>query len=388
MLLNGVRVVHTVPTMAVPSSGYSYVVARLSQELNLAGTVSKVATVGSVAAGSFGGEIIGFRPGPLPRRLFGSTQLRKWLVSEAASSKFDVVHSHSLWAMTSVYPEEVRRKTGRPFVLSPHGSLSHAAFTSGSWLKSPFWRFLQRPVAAHAACLHATALSELEDIRSMGLLAPVAVIPNGVDVPSWRPLTKGQRRKVLFLGRIHPIKQPERLIAAWARLEPRFSDWDLDIAGADHDSPGYAKRMKDLARGLGLKRVRFVGELTGDGKWEAYRTADLYVLPSKSENFGVTVAEALAAGTPVVVTKGAPWSELDPHGAGWWIDDDVDSIHRAMAFAMELPRARLAEMGAAGHDWVSTTFGWPSIADQFAELYRWVALGCPVDSLPASVRVT
>jgi glycosyltransferase involved in cell wall biosynthesis len=379
-------IVHTVPSMAVASSGYSYVVARLSDELVRNGFASSVATVGSVDTSVFRSGVRGFPPGPGPARLFSSAELRRWLLASARSGECGLIHAHSLWAMPSIYPSGVRRRTGCPFVLSPHGTLAPAAFSSGSWLKTPFWQLLQRPALGRAACLHATADAEYRDIRSKGISSPVAVIPNGVDIPEWVPTRDLPRRTVLFLSRVHPIKQPERLLAAWSRLESRFSDWDLEIAGADYDSPGYLARMKQLAHRLGLGRVRFLGEVVGGRKWDAFRGADLYVLPSKAENFGVTIAEALAAGTPVVATKGAPWAELPLHGAGWWIEDDVESVAQALESAMSLPRDQLRQMGRAGRTWVEGAFGWPAIASQFAQLYEWVLFGADPSAKPSFVR--
>jgi glycosyltransferase involved in cell wall biosynthesis len=373
--------------MAVASSGYSYVVARLSDELVQNGHSSSVATVGSIDAGAFRSGVQGFTPGPGPARLFASAELRRWLLASARSGKHGLIHAHSLWAMTSVYPSEVHRRTGCPFVLSPHGTLAPAAFASGSWLKAPFWHLLQRRALLRATCLHATADAEYRDIRAKGILSPVAVIPNGVDIPEWIPSDDRPRRTVLFLSRVHPIKQPERLLEAWSRLESRFGDWDLEIAGADYDSPGYLARMKQFANRLGLSRVRFLGEVVGERKWGAFRAADLYVLPSKAENFGVTVAEALASGTPAVATKGAPWQELPLRGAGWWIEDDVDSLTRTLESAMSLPRIELEQMGRAGRAWVEEAFSWPSIAAQFAQLYQWVLSGADASARPPFVRI-
>ena len=158
------------------------------------------------------------------------------------------------------------------------------------------------------------------------------------------------------------------------------------MAGLDYDSPGYLEAMRQLATTLRLPRVRFVGELTGKAKLDAYRSADLYVLPTKSENFGITVAEALAAGTPVVVTQGAPWAGLAEHGAGWWIEQGVTPLAIAMEDAMGRSRHELERMGARGRDWVARDFDWSRIATDMAAYYRWVCSGLRADDRPAFVR--
>ena len=113
-----------------------------------------------------------------------------------------------------------------------------------------------------------------------------------------------RRRQLFFLGRIHPIKGINNLLRAWQVVEHRFPDWDLLIVGPDN--AGYMDEMQALAAHLRLERVAFGGPLYGEEKLRAYQAASLFVLPTHSENFGMTVAEALAAGTPAIVTQGAP----------------------------------------------------------------------------------
>jgi glycosyltransferase involved in cell wall biosynthesis len=187
---------------------------------------------------------------------------------------------------------------------------------------------------------------------------------------------------VLFLGRVHPKKGLDVLLNAWRAIEPRFKDWDLRIVGPDND--GYLHRMKQLAADLGLQRVRFDGPLHGDAKWEAYRAAALFVLPTHSENFGISVAEALAAGTPVIVTKGAPWPQLEAQGAGWWIELGTEALVPALERAIDLGVETLSGMGQAGRAWMIRDYSWSRIGRTMAEVYLWLLRG---GSPPASVRV-
>ena len=358
--------------MEAASSGYSYVVARLSDSLRRRGIWSSIATVGGISAFKEADDIRAFECSGVLGKFGRSSGLRRWLEGSVRSGEANMIHAHSLWTYSNLYAESVARLTGCPFIVSPHGTLSSAALNSGSPLKKPLWHLVQRRVLVNAACLHATADSELQDIRAQGLFGPVAVIPNGVDLPDWIPPVPRERRTVLFLGRVHPIKQPDVLLRAWSRLESLYPAWDLDVAGIDRDSPGHLDAMRSLARTLGLRRVRFLGEVVGESKWAAYRSADLYVLPSKSENFAITVAEALAAGTPAVVTTGAPWPTIEARGAGWWIDISTDSLTQALRVAMETPREQLARMGWVGRQWMESSFGWNGIAMRFEEMYRWV----------------
>ena len=124
-----------------------------------------------------------------------------------------------------------------------------------------------------------------------------------------------------------------------------------------------------------LKRVVFRGPLFGEEKLQAYREADLYVLPTHSENFGITVAEALAAGTPTIVTHGAPWAGLAEHGAGWWIDVGVEPLVACLEKALSTSPQCLGEMGKAGHEWMKRDFSWERISAQFLVTYRWMLTG-------------
>jgi glycosyltransferase involved in cell wall biosynthesis len=138
-----------------------------------------------------------------------------------------------------------------------------------------------------------------------------------------------------------------------------------------------------LAMALGLTRVYVEGPIYGDAKTTAYEDADVFVLSTLNENFGLTVAEALAAGTPVISTKGAPWSGLENEGCGWWIDHGVEPLAAAMARAMVLPREVLKAMGKNGREWMARDFSWDRVAHDMLDVYLWLAGS--VDP-PGSVR--
>ena len=304
-----------------------------------------------------------------------SVDLQVYVVGSKAASDLgeaNMIDAHSLWTDFNLYAESVARLTGCPFIVSPHGTLASAALNSGSPLKKPLWHPVQRRVLVNAACMHATADSELQDIRAQRLFGPVEVIPNGVDLPDWIPPCRASE------GHNQPVHEsrpsPDVLLRAWPRLESLHPAWDLDVAGIDRNSPGHLDAMRSLARTLEIRRGRFLGEVVGDSKWAAYRSADLYVLPTKSEIFAITVAEALAAGTLAVVTTGAPWPTIEARGAGWWIDISTDSLTQALRVAMEAPREQLARMGWLGRQWMESSFGWNGIAMRFEEMYRWVLM--------------
>jgi glycosyltransferase involved in cell wall biosynthesis len=210
------------------------------------------------------------------------------------------------------------------------------------------------------------------------LRQPIAVIPNGIDLPdlaSTMPPTDREGRTVLFLSRIHPKKGIPVLLRAWRRLEPRFADWELVVAGPDER--GHLAEVQQLARGLDLARVAFAGPVHGEAKQSLYRRADLLVLPTHSENFGMVIAEALAFGVPVVTTTGTPWQELERRGCGWWIELSEANLAAALEAAMSLPQERRVAMGRRGRRWMEQSFPWSRVAAEMKSVYQWALGGGP-----------
>lgn len=369
-------IVHVVASVSAVSSGPSYTVVRLCESIAAAG---EQVTLATLDLGPAWPQPVFARAFPLGRggRLGRSPALKRWLDRQVRGRLADVVHSHGLWQMSAVYPGWAVRKGRARLVVSPRGSLSPWAMRHGSRAKRLFWPILQRPALRQAACFHATAEPEFEDIRRLGFRQPVALIPNGVDLPPGPP--GGGGRTVLFLGRLHPMKGVDVLIDAWRLVQDRFPAWRLVIAGDDMNpwtgSSGYGDALRRRVEASGAARVRFTGELRGPAKWHAYRTAALYVLPSHSENFGMTVAEALAAGVPVVTTRATPWRELEARGAGWWIDAGPASLAACLREALAADPSTLRRMGLRGRDWMAAEFSWADIGRRMARTYDWLRGG-------------
>jgi glycosyltransferase involved in cell wall biosynthesis len=284
--------------------------------------------------------------------------------------------------MPNVYPGWVARRFEIPYVVSPRGTLGDWPFRSGSKVKRLFWPLVQKPALAAVTGWHATSDAEYADIRRMGFREPVAVIPNGIDVPPRVPKEPRGPRTLLYLGRLHPKKGLDWLLSAWAAVERRFPEWRLRIVGPDER--GHLAELTAQARALGLKRVAFDGPVYGEERWRAYAEAEIVVLPTRHENFGLVVAEALAAGTPVITTHGAPWAGLARRGCGWWIEPGVEPLVGCLEDALACSPERLAEMGQAGRAWMETEFSWPTIGVRMAAVYRWLLGRGP---RPSDVRV-
>jgi glycosyltransferase involved in cell wall biosynthesis len=217
----------------------------------------------------------------------------------------------------------------------------------------------------------ATAEQEAETIRRVGLRQPIAIIPNGIQIPirKHRIVKASETRYALFLSRIHPVKGLLNLIAAWDRVRPK--GWRMIVAGPDEDSHRSEVEQAVIDAGLEQSFI-FLGPVKGNAKDELYRQADLFILPTLSENFGVVVAEALSYGIPVITTHNAPWEVLSRQDCGWWVESDIGSLANALRNATSISDLQRSEMGTRGRSFVKRELSWPKIAGQMIAVYDWI----------------
>jgi glycosyltransferase involved in cell wall biosynthesis len=331
----------------------------------------------SVAAGTGSHEVLVPLPLIGPARLAWSPGGERLARMTAA----DVVHQHGLWTAQSRITGVFRRR-GSATVVAPHGSLEPYARQRSALKKRMALAVFESANLRQASCLHATTEMELHTFRDFGLRRPVAIVPNGV-APEWLNARGDgarfmeqhglgdQTRVMLFLSRVDPIKGLPLLIEAIGANRDRLRDWCLVIAGPD--SHGHRLDIRQLVDRLGLAHVvRVIGPLYDAEKADAFAAAELFVLPTHSENFGLVVAEALASGVPVVTTHGAPWPALEADGCGWWVPCDSHSIGIALVDACRRTADALAAMGARGQALIAAKYTWPAITQQTLELYRWL----------------
>jgi len=382
-----ISVVHIVPSVARESSGPSYSVVSLCKSLIRNKLDVKLVALdwGTLPANL--NFIKTFKVGKI-LRLGRSPSLYKWIYRHVKLSRVDILHNHGMWQLNALYPGWIAKKIKVTLVTSPRGTFSRWAMKNGSSLKFLFWFFLQKPSLKCTTCFHATSESEYQDIRRLGFKQPVAIIPNGIDIPKLTEKKVGSLKTLLFLGRIHHVKGLELLLTAWQKTQSKFTDWQLIIVGSDngyYGKSGYLEELQNLSYQLNLQRVKFVGELNGKEKLQAYRDANLFILPSYSENFGVTVAEALSSGTPVITTKGAPWGELQSKGAGWWVDANIESLSNCMMDALHLSSSDLEGMGACGREWMKNEFSWDEVGEKMSSTYQWLCNDS--ESIPPWVKI-
>ncbi len=374
------RVVHCVGSLALRAGGPARTVTALTDGLMAEGDYSVVL----LSQCHSSDEVIVASPlSRVDRRIAVSGTslmlkagwpLRNLLRTAIREVRPSLLHSHGIWNPAHHYLANASRRLGVPLLIHPRGMLESWALGYRGWKKRLALRVYQRRNLETATLFFATAAQEAESIRQLGLKQPIAVIPNGVKIAmssSDEVLRKNVRqapRTALFLSRIHPKKGLLNLIEAWSRIRP--TDWCLQLAGPDEG--GHLSEVMRRIQMLGLDAsVDYVGEVEGDVKTALFENAELFILPSFSENFGVAVAEALAYGVPVITTHGTPWEGVIRNGCGWWVDPSVDPLTEALQMATNMNPVMLQAMGNKGQEYAQE-FNWSKISSQTVDVYRWV----------------
>ena len=367
------KVLVTVPSIWNESAGPSYTVPSLCGGLARSGVDVQLHVLDYVPEGSREYPVMAYPRHRFPNLQLGrSPEMLQGLKNEICRS--DIIHSNGIWMMPSVYPAIAKRGTKCKLVFCPRGGLSETALKR-SRLKKFLMGYLggQYMALRETDMFHAASMKELQEIRALGYKQPIALVPNGIDVPDvpHRPFSSSAR-KIAFFGRIHTTKAVDHLVAAWGNVAERFPDWSLEIAGPDC---GALPMLKSMISERGIPRVSFVGELLGVEKYRFLSSADLYVLPSLTENFGITIAEALACGTPVIASRGCPWERLSEKECGWWIDIGVEALTGQLETTLRLSPDVLKDMGENGKQWMASEFSWDGIAKKMLSAYNWLCNG-------------
>lgn len=301
--------------------------------------------------------------------------------------KFEIVHIHGIWDRLLHEIAALCRAAKVPYVVAPRGMLEPWSLKQ-KWLKKRVARFLyQDRDLKKAAALHATADSERDQFVKLGFKQYCIISPNGVNLPKEKVEKVGGvgQRRALFVSRMHPKKGVMELVEAWAKVSSELVvqgfefNWvcELVYTKSGTEELAYEDKVKARVNELGLSdQFIFTGPLDDEKKWEAYARADLFILPTYSENFGIVVAEALWAGVPVITTKGTPWSDLVSNNCGWWIDTGVEALTECLRSALNTPTSTLAQMGAAGHNLVERKYSWKSAINAMKHGYEQILNDC------------
>lgn len=290
--------------------------------------------------------------------------------------RYDIIHNHGLWLRPLHYAARAARRSGSPLVISPRGMMTEWAWRYRRMRKQVAGQFVHPGALQGCAGWHATSAEEAADIGNRGFAQPIAISPNGIDLPSEESLTEARRhwveacpestrrRVALFYSRFHPKKRILELIELWAAQAP--TEWLLLLVGIPE-----AFSVADLTRYV--VQCNAAGRVVvhdGTNAPAPYPVASLFLLPSHSENFGLTIAEALAHGLPVLTTDGTPWRGLAAHGAGQCVP--WEDFAAAMKEMLACPPEALAASGKAGRAWVEAEFTWERSAAVLVAFYERV----------------
>jgi len=283
----------------------------------------------------------------------------------------DVIHDNGLWLTLNHKVGLAAQRHNIPHILSPRGTLDPWAMQYRNLKKRIALALYQRRDLVSVTRFHAASLLEAKNIKAFGLTQATAVVPNGVDIPEQpaRFNIDGSQtpRLALFIGRMHPVKNLPTLLEAWAQLRP--DGWHLQLVGASE--VGHRQVLESLAQKLGISKVvTFSDPVYGEAKNALLRNAQLGFLVSKSENFGIAAAEAMAAGVPVIASRTVPWKCLQDDDLGWWVEGDVSGISAAIREACNLSPQELQQKGLRARAYAQAEFGWQSIAEKFTEQYQ------------------
>jgi len=278
----------------------------------------------------------------------------------------DVVHVTAVYSSPTIPVLLLCRMLGKPVVWSPQGALQRWQGSTRPWLKAAWDAVCRSLIVPARTVIHATSEGEAEATRQRMPSSRIEIIPNGVDLPELsesRQWVPGGELRLLYLGRLHPIKGIENLLRALAVLGN--ASISLRICGTGEAV--YADSLRALAQSLGVQgRVSFVGEIAMDEKRGVFQSSDICVVPSFSENFGMVVAESLAHGVPAIAARGTPWAGLEKRACGVWVDNTPAALAGAI---IKLKDQDLRAMGQRGRNWMAASFGWDAIAGQMRDCY-------------------
>jgi len=382
------RIAHYIPFVRLPLGGVVRSVLDFCAELARAGEdVTLLASDDSDVPPSWrepGARLPHFvhlDPPGLPGPVYAPWQHR--MITRALRG-FDTLHLHVPWEPTNPTVARCARAIGLPYVLSAHGNLDDWCMTKSLRKKMIFHRLFGDRMMREAEAIHCTAQFELDQSCKYFDRAKGVVIPLLMDLTPFRTLpgpqracrelgmTPGERPLVLFLSRIHEKKGLDLLLDAVAALGKRGIDVDLVVAGTGEAD--YERHMRRHAERLSLgQRAKFVGMITGDSKVSLFEAADLTVIPTSQENFGFVFLESLAAGTPVLTTRGVDiWPELEESGGATIIDRDPEQLVTSMARLLA-DRPALRSAGARGREWTLRTMDSARTVERFRSMYKHAA---------------
>ena len=366
VLFTNMTIVHYIPSIDRTSGGVGSYMQLLAKELGKLCNLYIVTSASDNPLPIENAEVI-----TISSKLSEFRKMKREWCNLLNDIRPDIVHVNCCWMPQSAFTQKWAQKLGYKVILSPHGMLEPWIISRHYWTKKvPALLLYQKAAVVNADCIHATAESEKVNILKLGYNDKIEVVANGIDVDSIAMKDNwGSKKNILFLSRIHVKKGIEFLLEAVATLKEKMDGYTVNVAGEGDTE--YIVSLKNKAKSLGIENMlNFCGGVYGEKKWKLFREADVFVLPTYSENFGIVVAEALACGTPVITTKGTPWKELNTENCGWWTEIGSKATKEALLSFLKLSVDELKEMGKNGRKLIESKYSTKKIAADMFTLYN------------------
>ena len=304
-----------------------------------------------------------------------SLSLTYWLFQNV--SNYDLVHTHAIFSYAVLPAYWACRVHQVPYAISPHGMLEPWALSNKSWKKLFYFNFLEKPALQRANAIFLSSV-EAKNIKNLGIKSQLCIVPNGILQDDFQALPDSEiffqkfpetRHKILilFLGRIDPKKGLDLLATAFEKVHAQFPQTHLIIAGPDN--VGFSPTAKDYFTKVNcLEFVTFTGMLTGSLKYAALSAANVYVAPSYSEGFSISVLEGMASGLPCVITTGCNFPEAGIEKAALVVDINAKQIGDALLWCIA-HKEDAKQMGDRARHFIFENYTWDKIADKMEKFY-------------------
>lgn len=284
---------------------------------------------------------------------------------------YDIYHAQGVWQYPTYAVADVARQKGKPYLITPRGMLYPQDIAKANTVFKKIslkWRLLDD--LNKAACVQVTCEEEMVHCRNLGVTAPIAIIPNPVEIKDYLFRKEDNIRRIGYLGRLSPRKNVEGLIRAFADLGEKAEDAELLIIGGGDEA--YESFLKQEVKRLNLSNVVFAGFLNGEEKDGALASCSVLAMPSEFENLGNVILEGLVRRIPCIATTGSPWRELNDCRCGWWVEYTQKAITNAVEMALDATEEQLALMGDKGRKLMEDRYSVEAVAECFEQLYEWI----------------
>lgn len=377
------KLLHIIPGFEIRGGGGNRACAELCESLAAFGHDVIVAHVGEKEEKCFSPENVTVKAFPPFNKFKGyaySPALREYLKSQIP--EVDIVHIHATWQYPSVPAARYCKIKDIPYVVQPHGNLHPWKFNHKALKKKVYWYLVEEHILKNAAFIHVESEADQADVKRYLPTAETFISPCGAYSKLFENRTSPEyiktkwpvfrdKKCLLYLARVDINKGIEHLLNAYAKITKSNADYNLLIVGPDY--AGTTEKMKNLAKELGIEsQIVWAGMVSEQERIWIMQDCDIYALPSLSENFGISVLEAMFCSKPVLTTTGTPWHELELNNAGVVVNPDVDSIYEGLNRLLNCRVRQLDEMGLNAYRLAKSKYEWSSIAKLLLDKYKEV----------------